>query len=173
MQNKKMRQNVGLLAFVCGSAFMQAQATLYVKEKTGTQSAYSLSSIRNLTFPAGNVQVIQNSGNSASYGLSTVRYLNFKDIRAGITPIGTPVSSTLLYPNPATDQIQISFESPGTEKIQVEIVDIQGRVLQQQIISSQTGTNHMTIPVSHLSQGIYFCHLQSGAKTENIKFVKN
>jgi len=152
---------------------IQAQSTLYVKEHSGTQTPYALSSIRKLTFPTGNMTVNKNAGSPTTYALSDIRYLNFTDLTTGVLETDKAESSyIMLYPNPVNDQLQISYETQKTGNIQIEIVDLQGKVLLQQSINCQNGTNQAIIPVSQLAKGIYLCRLQSNDKVENIKFIK-
>ena len=154
---------------------------MYVKEYSGTQTPYTLSSIRKLTFAGGNMTVNKNTGSPTTYALSNIRYLNFTELTTGVLQTDKAESSNImLYPNPVNNQLQISYETLGAGNVQVEIVDLQGKVLLQQTISSQNlptgqagGTNQAIIPVSQLAKGLYLCRLQSNNKIENIKFIKN
>jgi hypothetical protein len=153
---------------------LQAQSTLYVKEKSGTQTPFELDGIRKLTFPAGNITVNKTDGNMSIYELSDIRYLSFSDFTTDVKIIARQESSNLtLFPNPVIDQLLISYESLKAGNVQVAIIDIQGKVLHQQTINSQNGTNHAIISVSQLPKGLYVCRLQNGDKLETIKFIKN
>ena len=173
MKHKKLKLSA-LLLLGLGLTGLQAQSTLYVKEHSGTQTSYTLSSIRKLTFPTGNMTVNKNAGSPTTYALNDIRYLNFIDLTTGVTQTDKAKSSNIeLYPNPVNDQLQISYETLNAGNVQVEIIDLQGKVLLQQTISSQNGTNQAIIPVSQLAKGLYVCRLQSNDKIGNIKFIKN
>jgi len=168
------RSIISLLLLGLGLTGLQAQSTMYVNEFSGTQTPYALSIIRKLTFPIGNITVNKTSGVNDTYALSDIRYLNFIDLTTGVSQISKQETvNTNLFPNPVNDQLQINFETIEAGNIQVEIVDIQGKVLLQKTISSQNGTNKSIIHISQLAKGIYLCRLQSNTKIETIKFIKN
>ena len=171
MEHKKVKLSA-LLLLGLGLTGIQAQS-MYVKEHSGIQTPYTLSSIRKLTFPTGNMTVNKTDGSMSNFALSDIRYLNFSDLTNNVSQIGIHESSNIMfYPNPVIDQLQINYESIKAGNVRVEIIDVQGRILYQKTIISQSGTNHALIPVSQLSNGIYVCRLQSDNKIEIIKFLK-
>ena len=172
MKNQKLLWAVLLLS-ICHSG-LQAQNALYVKEKSGTQTSFTLNGLRKLTFPAGNMTVIKSDGTTSTYAFSTIRSLTFSDLINNFSPIAKKERSNLtLYPNPVIDQLQMSFETLKEGSVQTEIIDFQGRILHRQTISCQEGTNQATIPVSQLQKGLYLFRLQNGNNVETIKFIKN
>ncbi len=174
MQNKKIKL-VSVLILVFGVISMQAQNMLFVKEKSGSQTSFSLTNIQKLTFASGNITVNKYDGSLNTYDLTNIRYLNFgNNETTGISPIEIEANNTLmLYPNPVTDQLNVQFISVGSDKVQIQIVNMQGQIILQQNIYSQSGINYTTISVSQLLNGLYFCRLQNGGKPETIKFLKN
>ncbi len=169
-----------LLLLGIGLTGIKAQS-MYVKEHSGIQTPYTLSSIKKLTFAGANMTVNKASGSDDSYVLSEIQYLSFTDFTTDVPLYDKQENSTInLYPNPVIDQLQISYETLKEGNAKVEIVDVQGKVLYQQTMISQNlptgqagGTNHAVIPVSQLSKGLYVCLLQSDDKIEIIKFLKN
>ena len=173
MKFKKLRLSAFILLCI-GLAEVQAQSTLYVKEKAGTQTAFALNNVRKLTFPTGNITVNKNDGNTSTYTLSDIRYLNFTDLTAGVSQFANKeTDNIILFPNPVIDELKVSFQSAGTGSLQVDIMDVQGKVLHQQSINSSNGTNLFSINIAQLPQGLYLCRLQNGNKLETIKFLKN
>ncbi len=55
----------------------QAQTALFVKEKTGTTTPYNLSTLKMVTFNAGNVVVNKKDASTSSYVRNNLQYLNF------------------------------------------------------------------------------------------------
>lgn len=163
-----------LLLLCLALSGVQAQSTLYVQEKTGIQTAFVLNDVRKLTFPAGSITVNKNDGNTNTYVLSDIRYLNFTDLSVEVSQFSNQESGNIiLFPNPAMDQLKVSFQSDGTRNLEIDIIDMQGKVLEQQTISSQNGMNLVAINIAELPQGLYLCRLQNGNKLETIKFLKN
>ena len=73
-----------------------------------------------------------------------------------------------VYPNPAGELVNISFDYTGTEDVQVSIRDLQGRLVVQE---SMTGANNIRtqFDVSNFQSGIYNVSIQNtkGIVTQN------
>jgi len=120
-----------------------------------------------------------NLGISTSLGkgdLFGCSYMNFNPvIRPGYPTAATPPSAIfddhryvnpVIYPNPATDFLNIDF-SPCTDKnIKIKITDLSGKT-----IISKTA-NDSKIDVSGLKNGIYIIQIAGTNHCINYKFVK-
>ena len=172
MKHKKLVL-CALFLFGIGLTGIQAQSKLYVNNKSGTQTPFTLSSIHTLTFASGNMAVNKTDGTMSSYALGNVRFLSFSDYTTQVAPnIVRQFGKLTIYPNPVTDQLQIRYETAIAGAVQIQIMDLQGKVLLQQELSRQTGANHAQILVSQLTNGLYICRLQSGSTIETTKFLK-
>lgn len=78
MRHKRLKLSAVLLLGL-GLTGLQAQ-TMYVKESSGTQTAYTLSNIQKMSFSSGNLTVTKTDNSSGVFALSDLRYLNFSDI---------------------------------------------------------------------------------------------
>lgn len=153
---------------------LKAQNQLNIKAKAGAVTSFALSGIQKLTFPSGNMEVKKNDGSIASFALNDIRNLTFSPVTTDVKTLASKMESAfLIYPNPVTNEFQLSYESIKASTLNIEIIDLQGRVLQRQTINSQFGTNQNRISVSQLKKGSYICRLQNGNKYETIKFLKN
>ncbi len=77
-----------------------------------------------------------------------------------------------VHPNPVqTDMINIQYVSPSNTDIDIEIVDITGRVLHQEKITATEGANLFELPVNGLSNGIYFIRTQQINGIKITRFV--
>ena len=81
-------------------------------------------------------------------------------------------SSISLYPNPANDNITVLIESTKTANTQLEIIDLQGKVVFVQNTTAQIGITSIAIPVSNLNQGYYVCRIQQDGVVNFVKFIK-
>jgi hypothetical protein len=88
-----------------------------------------------------------------------------------IVSLSTPAVSELpvlsLYPNPATNYLQIKF--PFTNDVTITIYDMNGKKCMRQKFEKQ---NPKKINVEILTKGIYFVQIQSGNKKFYGKFLK-
>jgi hypothetical protein len=75
-----------------------------------------------------------------------------------------------IFPNPTSDNVNIQFEKPNNEEIDLTILDSQGKLLRSEIIESsmvEKQINLQNIPV-----GIYFLRLKRGKLVNVYKVVK-
>lgn len=113
------------------------------------------------------------SGNGSSYLLSgvdrggvTLYGRNTRDVK---TPVVSNHSNLLVYPNPAKDQLQLSWQPSGQKDVQISVMDMEGRQLYAATAPSAPG--HYTIPVNMLASGVYVCVLKNGEERNYAKFT--
>jgi hypothetical protein len=68
-------------------------------------------------------------------------------------------SGITVYPNPANNNAVILFNTNKTEKYQLELTDISGKVLQTKTGETIKGENKIVLNVSKYAQGMYVIHL--------------
>ncbi len=104
-----------------------------------------------------------NAGQTIMYGIMPNR--------PGILGISeAATSNVIIYPNPATDVINIDLH--GTKTTKISLADMQGRELK--VIVPVNNTTLVSIPVQELSEGMYFVSLQTeqGIETKKIVITK-
>lgn len=75
-----------------------------------------------------------------------------------------------VYPNPTSDKLNIQFKQFSfSDKIDIEIFDIQGRTLLRKRISKEK----TDIDISAFEKGVYILKINFNEKTEVTKFVKD
>ena len=163
-----------LLPALAVATGLQAQTSLNIKTIDGKQTVNTISSIRKLTFTTGSVEVTKQSGTPQSYPLSSVRYLSFTN--QAVAPVTeAPVvdtqqgSSLTLYPNPATNSINISYSFEGNEQANVTILDVEGRELLRTKITANDVTQ---LPLGNLQPGLYLCKVQTDKESVTQVFTK-
>ncbi len=77
-----------------------------------------------------------------------------------------------LYPNPADEEVTLSFSSINTQAITVAIQDVFGKTIQSHNILAQNGSNLVFLDTQKLAAGTYFVSLINGGTPVTIKFVK-
>lgn len=79
-----------------------------------------------------------------------------------------------VYPNPATDQVNLSFSLPEKRKMLIELYQVNGLLLKT--ISNEVfdaGKHQLDLNTSNLSSGIYWIRFTSETATQTIKLIKN
>ncbi|WP_367388647.1 T9SS type A sorting domain-containing protein [Lewinella sp. LCG006] len=80
-----------------------------------------------------------------------------------------------LYPNPASDQINVQVTVPSsllTEQQVVSCFDINGMLLFQQALSPVAGTNQSSLNISQLQAGMYLLRWYDGEQVIVTRFIK-
>ena len=152
---------------------LRAQTSLNVKMKTGVQSSFVLSDIKTLTFTSGTLNINKRDGYRNDFAMNDVRNLNFSGI---VTNDKIPNDGNItlkLYPNPVRDLLQVKYDSKTEENVYVQIINILGTVVYQQLMKSQTGSNYIDIHTDSFQNGMYLCRIQNGNKIEIAKFIKH
>jgi len=78
----------------------------------------------------------------------------------------------LLYPNPTAGKINIVFEGVGQHSVDLKIVDVFGRTVYSEKISSDADMVHLiNIDLSNAPAGNYFATINDGSRIETIPFL--
>lgn len=65
------------------------------------------------------------------------------------------LTSVSIFPNPAVDNVTVSFESNEANEATITLVDLSGKVVINQSALLQSGKNNVTIETSNLTAGMY------------------
>lgn len=74
-----------------------------------------------------------------------------------------------LYPNPVNDNIYLNVGNNSTDELQLDLIDINGRIVKQTVIKNNTNNN--AIPVSNLENGVYFLRFELNDKNRVEKII--
>lgn len=143
---------------------------VYIWKIDETQQSYSLNDIKKMTFSSGNLIVNNNSVEDNSYALNEVRYLNFTDLTLGVSQPNQLVNQLMVYPNPAKDVLNILIPNQAQLVSFIEIISIDGRVLQKHNLN--TNNKLLQMSLYKFPQGIYFCKWSNNLTTQIVKFIK-
>ncbi len=81
-------------------------------------------------------------------------------------------SSLILYPNPSTDKINLVINASQNENAQIEIIDMQGKVVASSNKNIVAGSSTQSINISSLAKGNYFISIKTSEGETSEKFVK-
>ena len=168
MRHKNVKLTT-LLLLGLGLTGLQAQ-TIYVKQTSGTQTAYSLSDIKKMNFSSGNITVSKTKGIPDTYPLSGIRYLNFQDLTTNISMVEKQEVAVQVYPNPVVDVLNIRISKAVSQAYFIQILSVDGREVYKEKINPRNKVSQ--INVSALPQGLYLCRMNNGTKIETTKFIK-
>jgi hypothetical protein len=147
---------------------LEAQSMLFVKGKSGAQTAFSLAGIHKLNFSTGNMVVTDTNAGEQYFSVSDIRLLSFKNYFSGINPEEIQNNVLRIYPNPVRTSMQIGYTGEEPD-LMAEIIDLRGRIISIDYLES----NQTKMDVTRLEPGIYFIRIQNKSKVFVSKFIKN
>ena len=78
-----------------------------------------------------------------------------------------------IAPNPVRqDVLNLNYASPSELNIEIEVIDMTGRVLLQDVFIANEGQSQFNLPLNHLSYGVYFLRTKQAQNIQTIRFVK-
>jgi PKD repeat protein len=84
----------------------------------------------------------------------------------------TAFTAVNLYPNPADEELNISFHAINNEKMTIVLTDLTGKTIQTNTIQANEGENLVLLNTSDFAKGVYFVNLLTGTKRTTLQFVK-
>ncbi len=101
-----------------------------------------------------------------------------RNIAVRLAPISTSVKDVpqtlqaALYPNPANNDLTISFNNQKGSRVNVAIYNLQGQLVYKNVYESVVGDFNKTMNVSDLSNGTYLVRISNDEESAVKKFVK-
>jgi hypothetical protein len=86
--------------------------------------------------------------------------LAFSGTATNVPDPESSISELQVYPIPVSDQVCLEFHAGRPLEVQIEILDILGRIVHRESAEVNTGTVHKTISANGLSHGVYFLRVQ-------------
>ncbi len=77
-----------------------------------------------------------------------------------------------LYPNPTADIVMIEFNSDNARDVVVNIFDLSGHKIHNELFGAQKGENKLLLNLSKYSSGLYVIELKSGSQSVTYKVLK-
>lgn len=78
-----------------------------------------------------------------------------------------------MYPNPASDQLQLDYQLAGASEATIMVMDLSGRIMLVKNETQNAGPQHESIDLSSLAPGTYLLQLKTENGTANKVFVKD
>ncbi|MBS1620679.1 MAG: T9SS type A sorting domain-containing protein [Bacteroidetes bacterium] len=71
------------------------------------------------------------------------------------------------FPNPASDQLRVTFGSPVSKSSEIKLIDLSGRTVVKQPIAVQQGQNTYMMSVGKLTNGVYMLMIGNSKISKN------
>jgi PKD repeat protein len=77
------------------------------------------------------------------------------------------------WPNPVSDHLNLSFRSTLRGTVQLQLVDVNGRVHRTTNATFTTGDNRIELSTAELPAGLYLLRMEQAGHAQSIRFVKD
>ncbi len=77
-----------------------------------------------------------------------------------------------VYPNPFENMINIDLSVNSKQTGSIQLMDLNGKIILNETRNFQKGSNHFTIEVNDIAQGMYILQIQSGEQIRLLKILK-
>lgn len=81
------------------------------------------------------------------------------------------VAALNIYPNPASETVNINLNAGNQQAVQCIITDLSGKVVMQQTYNVAVGNNTFSADVSHLAKGIYMLQIAGNTMQATQKLI--
>jgi hypothetical protein len=102
------------------------------------------------------------------------RILEFLDVPVSVEDQLTEEPEQLInvYPNPASEQVNIEFSLEQDQVVSVEIFDLTGRLVSKEENSFSKGVRRIAYNIRSFRSGIYYVRVKAGEEVQTVKWVK-
>jgi hypothetical protein len=81
------------------------------------------------------------------------------------------LSAMNLFPNPATDLVNIQFITAAEMEFSIRILDVSGRLIALEQGQAVAGQNARQVAIDHLQSGIYFVVIEAGEESQMKRLI--
>ncbi|MCB0760597.1 MAG: T9SS type A sorting domain-containing protein [Flavobacteriales bacterium] len=83
----------------------------------------------------------------------------------------TNIGLVNVYPNPASDVLNVDFELLTSTGVQIVVTDYTGRIVHEALLGELNGKQQYNLDLSEFAQGVYHLHVVSLTDRQSRKFV--
>ena len=77
-----------------------------------------------------------------------------------------------IFPNPTKGEFEVKFSDTWTGNVDLDVIDIFGRSVYNQILNNSTGSSSHEVNISSNNDGVYIVQLVQGDKKSMYKIIK-
>jgi PKD repeat protein len=81
------------------------------------------------------------------------------------------ISHLEMFPNPADDELNVSFDLPNADDLTMLMVDLSGKIIQQHLVKAKEGKNLVMMNTQELAAGMYQLRIVSSNGQKTLPFI--
>ncbi|MES2566426.1 MAG: DUF4465 domain-containing protein [Bacteroidota bacterium] len=115
------------------------------------------------------------SSDNNAFGIKTPTFFSMDNFTT-VSTVGIheleSISAISLFPNPATQNIFLSYESNSSQILTITVFDISGKEIQYNRSQTSAGKFQKELNLQEFEAGVYFIEIADGTTSKKIKFIK-
>lgn len=158
-------QNYELILYTLGDSIIIKNCTNYTLSKRYAGWVTLINYLPTSRFGLDDSLIVNDNKFKLVQGSGGYFFKLVENIATGITDLKLNTSKLTVFPNPAIDEVNVSFTA-NKEKTPIEVFDIQGRLVMLEETEREIGVNKVSLNISNFSAGIYI--VRAGSETFKI-----
>lgn len=155
---------ISLVVFLLLINFEVFSQNLVVTLLNNTTQSFPISNIKSIKFQSSLMILKENNGTTTSWDITNINNYSFISALGIEDNVFVEKTSLVIFPNPATNLVNIQFDSNLNSTIKIEIIDINGRIIDQ-IYKGEHQGDQIYKWNSNVQKGVYYCRLMTDYKT--------
>jgi NADH dehydrogenase/NADH:ubiquinone oxidoreductase subunit G len=163
---KYLRKPLLMIVTMLFGGVIHAQ-DLVVSLTNGNTETFAVSDITSIKFVATDMILNESNGTVNTWTIDDIDNYSFDGVAITDSEANLLVENATVYPNPATDKVNIQFNSNQMQQIQVEIIDAAGKLIYKVFQGQHTDeSSFVWTPQSqgNAGTGNYFCKITTENK---------
>ena len=165
-----------LLFLLLGLASISSKAqSMYFNYTNGTNAAYNLADVRKITFVDDEMNLQLFDGSVYSWNVSSIGHYQYDENSIGIDELLNKANAwqVIVFPNPATNLLNVRYNLPTEDQILISVFDLQGKLLFEINKGNKAkGEHEETLDLSALPAGQYVCCISGRTNTISKNIIK-
>jgi photosystem II stability/assembly factor-like uncharacterized protein len=98
-------------------------------------------------------------------------YYQSMSLTTGVKKVPSVFTGINAFPVPATDALNVTFNSVSSEKVSIEVYSLNGSKMQSLTLNAAAGQNKARLNIASLSNGSYFVRITGAQGSNAVKFT--
>ena len=166
--NSRFTKSFLLFLFLGAISISIKAQSIYFNYTDGTDAAYNLADVRKITFVADEMNLLLLDGSVYSWNVSSIGNYQFDENSLGVDELLNKANAwqVSVFPNPATNLLNVKYNLPAEDKILISLFDLQGKLLLEVNKSNRTKGEHEEIlDISKFPAGQYVFRISGQTNT--------
>jgi hypothetical protein len=128
----------------------------------GNQNSYNIDDVAQITFTGEVLNLEVQDGTVYSWDISTIQNFTYGTGSTSVEEALTGLNrlDVQIYPNPSRGQVQVSYDLPNDDEIEVSVFTLKGSLVLAVFSGNQPSGSHLlNVDAGKLASGAYICRV--------------